>query len=669
MRKQLNCLTSIITAFSTIFTLCMPLNAWAETSQGSIASKTAELLNRSENRYEVKVSVPGEDGENKHDEVIMMVDGSYSLDKEWPHMKTTIIEIAKSVLNGKGNTQLTLMAFGMADNIVISHVKDAETISSFLENLPLPGNLLYGRSSTNCEAGYTGVEEYINEHGDTLNKAEVIFISDGGINTDETPCNFYNWKDRTWSSTSLENVAKNALNDECKMILNYGKNKSQAYKAVFEKDGEETDPQTIIDSLKDITYEEASTWAEAVWADVYEFSSLDPNEEYPVSTVERAFVRYDKENNTYIQNEFYRGLGGRSDKNDYSNMYTRTPKAADKLAANKKVEHLYNVRYNSDSRAYWMEKEDNYNDDFVKITAENATYVHSTNISGLVEALKGTITNLSKTPYNDVVITDYMSKWVNLDQDSIKIVDNVTGETIYSAKEDGWLIDENRPTAQEVPVVVEKVDAADYVNGGADVDGNTNGDIYKLTWYVKDGALLRSENYSLVYEVTVDVAEEGFVYETDYPANGNTDMNYIDENGEEKKEKIKIPNVKAFIPNIVKFNKGEASHICYLRIDKNGKVEYLSKTDFKDKDVFAPIKKEDGYISAVFIKQAQSGMIWTSQKVSDEVIDNIIASVKANNKAYKGHDEEAFGIGEHELTYKVNSKKYKTVTYTFTYNE
>lgn len=646
MKKKFNCLTSIVTAFSTIFTLCMPLNAWAETSQESIADKTAKLLNREENRYEVKVNVPGEDGEKKHDEVIMMVDGSYSLDNEWPHMKEAIIEIAKSVLNGNGNTQLTLMAFGMGDNIVTSHVKDVETISSLLGELP--GTLLYGRSSTNCEAGYTGVEEYINEHDDTLNKAEVIFISDGNINTDETPHKFYNWKERTWNRYSLETVAKEGLGLECSRILNYGKNKSEAYIEVF---GGETDPETVLSNL---TTEQAFSWAEAVWADVYEFSSLDPTKEYPVSTVERAFVYYDKENNTYIQNVFYYGLLGRS----YPNRATRTPAAANQLAANEKVEHLYNVDY--DSVTAWMEK---------GVTAENSTFIKSDGVSGLIEALKDTITNLSKTPYNDVVITDYMSKWVNLDLDSVKIVNNVTGETIYS-KAEGWLIDENRPTAQEVPVVVEKVAEADYVNGGSDVVGNTNGDIYKLTWYVKDGALLRSENYSLVYEVTVDVDEENFVYETDYPANGNTDMNYVDEKGETKTEKIKVPNVNAYVPtpDVVKFNKGDASHICYLRIDKDGNVEYLSKTDFKDSDVFAPIKEEEGYISAVFIKQAKSGMIWTSQKVSDEVLNDIIASVKANDKAYKGHDAVAFGSGQHELTYK-NNKKSKTVTYTFTYNE
>lgn len=644
MQKKLNCLTSIMMAFAMIFTLCMPLNASAETSQESLADKTAELLNRNENRYEVKVKVPGEDAKNKHDEVIMMVDGSYSGDDEWPQMKETIIEVAKAVLNGNGNTQLTLMAFGMGDNMVIDHVKDVDTISTFLGNLP--GSLLYGRSSTNCEAGFTGVEEYIDQHDDTLNKANVIFISDAEINTDETPYNFYNWKENTWLKYSPEDIVKGTLEGECDAIINGGKDKSQAYIDVF---GEETDPSTVLSGM---TEEQAFSWSDAVWKDVYEFSDLDSTKEYPVSTVERAFVYYDKENNTYVQDVFYYALVGRG----YPNKYTRTPAAAIQLAANAKVEHLYNVDTNRPTD--WMQN---------KVTAENSTFIESNGISGLIESLNGVITDLSKTPYNDVVITDYMSKWINLDPDTVKIVDNVTGETIYSVK-DGWLINENRPTSQEVPVVIEKVDAADYANGSSNVEGNINGDIYKLTWYVKDGALLRSENYSLVYEVNVDVDEEGFVYGTDYPANGNTNMNYVDENRESKTEKIDVPDVNAFRRG-VEFNEGEASHICYLRIDKDGNVEFLSKNDFEASDAFAPIQKEDGYISAVFIKQAKSGMIWTSEEVSDEILDNVIASVKANDKAYKGHDAVAFGNGEHQLTYKVNSRKTKTVTYKFTYDE
>ena len=76
------------------------------------------------------------------------------------------------------------------------------------------------------------------------------------------------------------------------------------------------------------------------------------------------------------------------------------------------------------------------------------------------------------------------------------------------------------------------------------------------------------------------------------------------------------------------------------------------------------------YISAVFIKQAQSGMIWTAEDVSEETMNEIIASVKANDKAYKGHDAEVFGEGNHDLTYTNGKKaKTKTVTYVFTVSE
>ena len=122
------------------------------------------------------------------------------------------------------------------------------------------------------------------------------------------------------------------------------------------------------------------------------------------------------------------------------------------------VAAMYVVDY--DGYTAWMD---------TGITNEKATFVQSNGIAGLVDALQSTITELSKTPYNDVVITDYMSKWVNIDLDTLKIVDVTTGKTIWSAAE-GWLIDEAlRPTAQEIPVIAELVNSADYAAGGVDV--------------------------------------------------------------------------------------------------------------------------------------------------------------------------------------------------------
>jgi len=492
-----------------------------------IGKKSATLIDEETNRYKITIDVPGKDGETLyHDEIILMVDGSYSMDNEWPAMKEAINEIGRTVLNGSGSTQLTLMAFGMGDNEVLIHVKDAAELEAALGELP--GNLLYGRSSTNCEAGFTGVAEYIKNHDDTINDAHVIFISDGNINTDETPRAFdANWQ--TWTKFGALAVAQETFGG----TVSNGENLPEAFTAMF---GDRFDGATKEEIIArafggEVTDEEFLAFAEQVWNDVYAYSGLTRGEEYPVSDAERAFVKYDKEHGTYIQDLFYYTTY-KSAYVTYGDRWTRTPAAADELAAMDEVESLYVVDY--DGYTAWMD---------TGITSEKATFVQSKGIAGLCEALKGTLDELSKTPFNDVYVTDYMSKWVNLDQDTLQITDNITGEVIWTAAE-GWFIEEEkRPTNQEVPVSVELVDPSEYEAGGEDVVGNYSGDIYKLTWYVKDGAMLRSDNYTLSYEVTVDTEEFGFRYDTELPANGNTELHYTDENDDPQVDPISVPDV------------------------------------------------------------------------------------------------------------------------------
>ena len=115
------------------------------------------------------------------------------------------------------------------------------------------------------------------------------------------------------------------------------------------------------------------------------------------------------------------------------------------------------------------------------------------------------------------------------------------------------------------------------------------------------------------------------------------------------------------------FDKGTASHICYLYVDRaTGEVLFDHKCDFSSSATSALIPAKKGYISVIFIKQAQSGIIWTAEDVSDEVMDEIIASVIANDSSYKGHDAEASGEGAHDLTYSIgNAKKGKTKTVSY----
>ena len=514
--------------------IVMPVKA--EENAISIAQKTATPINE-KGRYEVEVQVPGEDGKSYHDEIIVMVDGSYSTDDDWNVTRQVIMEIGKTVLEGSGNTLLTVMTFGMGDNIVLKHVESVSELDATLTELP--GGLLYGRSSTNCEAGFTGIGEYINNHDETLNEVHVVYITDGEINTDETEYVFADWTKNTWLKKDPITLVKWALADECGFYGDGLTNLSNAYKTVF---GETiyTPEQVATEGV--ISEEDLMAWAEQVWKDVYEYSRMELENAYTVSDAERAFVKYDKENGTHVQEMFYYALWGRS----YPNRATRTPAAGLALAADERVAHLYMV--DSNKATPWMSE--------MTASASNVSFYESGSTKNLLATIESILTNLAYTPYNDVVVTDYMSKWVNLDQTTIKVVDNYAEQTIWTSKE-GWLITENRPTSQEVPVVVEEVPTDAYADGGPDVVGNENGTIYKLKWYVKDGAMLRNHNFSLVYEVDVDIDETGFEYDTNYPANGNTIIEYTEKNGDEiteVTEDIDVPDVIVDKPETVKIS-------------------------------------------------------------------------------------------------------------------
>lgn len=626
-----------------LFSLVMPVKA--NGIEGvELLSKSSYMENETLGKYKIELKVPGVDGDNRHDEVILMVDGSYSLDEEWPQMKKTIVEIGKTILNGNGNTQLTLMAFGMGDNEVLTHVKDVYDLEKQLGELP--GTLLYGRSSTNCEAGFTGVMEYIDNHDETLNNVYVVYISDGRINTDETPHNFYNWRNNSWLRYTPSTIIGANLENEIYHIMNGG-TASTAFTTVF------GNVDNLMDILTKSTDEEKNKWADMAWDLVYEAAGLEKGTAYPVSDVERAFVSYDKNNGTYLQDLFYYALIGRK----YPNMTIRTQEAGTKLANMEQVNALYVVDY--DNYSAWMD---------TGIKSDKANFIKADGISGLYKALENVLVDLSSTPFNDVVIEDYMSKWVNLDVDSFKIVDDTNGEIIYTIN-DGWLVSEDkRPVDRENPIIVENVIPVDYVNGGNDVIGNTNGDIYKVTWYVKDGAMLRSENYHLEYMVIMDVKENNFEYNKNYKTNGNTSVTYKDDVNNIVKEEISVPVGMKKNPSSGKFSfsKGSASHIAFLYVDAYGNVNYSHKIDFGNKDTSVKLPYKDGYVLAVFVKQAKSGMIWTSNQVSGDVMEKIILSIKKNDKAYKGHDAIAYGNGNHILTYtNGNKKKLHTVVYNF----
>ena len=628
--------------------------------EDDLGTKDDERIDDKTNRYEVTIDVPGRDGDTRHDEVILMVDGSYSLDDEWPAMKEAINTIAETVLNGSGTTQLTLMAFGMGDNIVLEHVKDAATLAAALGELP--GTLLYGRSSTNCEAGFDGVARYIENHDATLKDVNVIFISDGNLNTDETLRDF----DANWQTWATKYGALTVAQSGFEETVLYGKNLPEAFETVF---GDRFDGAAKNEILSrgfggEVTDEEFIAFADQVWTDVYEYSGLTRGHAYPVSAVERAFVKYDKEMGTYIQDIFYYTTY-KSSYVTYGNRWTRTPVAADKLAAMDEVASMYVVDY--DGYTAWMD---------TGITSDKSVFVQSNGIAGLCEALAGAMTELAKTPFNDVVVTDYMSKWVDFIPDTEKIIDKNTNQVIWSAA-NGWTEGVAKTTEKDPPVVCEVVESNEYIaDDGETPETNENGTLYKLTWYVKDGAMLRSENYRLAYEVFVDTKERGFQYDVDYPANGKTELTYKDENGEEQKNLIEVPDVYA---------KTITADLKLKKVDESGNAltgAEFTLTGVSTKKTYTV--DENGELTIAGLMpgsyelvetKAPSGYLAASETIVVTVADDGSVSV-AENKSAEMNEEGVLVVVNHlphaavVLTidmsgtmyrYKMNSKRYVDV--------
>ena len=474
-------------------------------------------------QYDVTISVPG-DGEavKIHDEIILIIDASYSCDEEWGDMKNNIIQIGEKVLGGAGRTQMTVISFGMGDYVVAEGVKSVEQLNALLPELP--GGLLYGRSSTNCESGFTGAMEYIEGKRAELSKVDVIYISDFGVNTDETERVFDDWKTLATKFGPLL-VAQSAFENG----VNYGTNLPDAFSLFGTRFEGMTREQILnavfVDKTVTISDEEYLAFGDQLWADVYEHSGLTRGTAYPISTVERAFVKYDKDHESYIQDIFYYTTYN-SKGVTYGDRHNRSIAAGEQLAAMPIVNELYMVRYGNHSQGWWAEKVD------------SAKYYSATSVADLMSVLSPMVDELSQTNYTNVVITDYMSKWVILDPTSIYIKNDTTGQIIWTVA-GGWK-EGVEPLTPETPIIVEEVESNQYVaDDGKTVETNESGVLYMITWNVKDDCLLRTDNYSLHYVVTVDVDEPGFVAGTEYPANGHTYVEYE----EDGRNDIEVPDV------------------------------------------------------------------------------------------------------------------------------
>lgn len=135
------------------------------------------------------------------------------------------------------------------------------------------------------------------------------------------------------------------------------------------------------------------------------------------------------------------------------------------------------------------------------------------------------------------------------------------------------------------------------------------------------------------------------------------------EGTEDSKPSIEVGNKTEDM--CMNYKKGTVSHVCYLYIDKDGNVKYVSKDDDAENKTSVKLPCKKDYTLAVFVKQSTSGMIWFQSKVSDDIVNKVVNEVKKCDKSYKGHDAIAFGEGDHKLTYTVGGGKKHTVCYSF----
>lgn len=562
MKKFLSILLAVIITVG-----CLCTAAFAQETKFNVlkADKTAQLVEGES--FKVQVQVPGGEGEEKHDEIIVMIDGSWSVDDEWPLMREALLEIGKEFLDGTGKTQLTLMAFGMSPTVVAEHIESVADLAAITDTYQ--GNLLFGRSSTNIASAFEGINNYIAAHDETLRNVDVIMVTDGGINQNNNKTNWISLADKvgtSWANyaftTELElhyfedTVLSKELNEA------FG-DKVEELLVLYNEYAESNWSNTVLNKIYavgNIKAENGKTLAQnyvsLAFNNIFEEYGLDKEAEYPIYVIEKAFETDRRATGEHIIDAFY-GVAMEA-KNITKAGYTENERCTLNACAEtaKVVKNMFLMQYDNHKNSGW----------FNKVDIENVQHVTAGELSNVAGLISSVVAPIVTTPYNDVQITDYMSKWVNLQPETIKVVDG-NGNTVAEFDAENSPKDENGNytsylykwtdkalCAEKAPVILELVEEEDYVNGGQDVIGNESGLIYKITWNLKDGPLYRKDAFILEYMVTADEFEAGFEYGVDYPANGTTTVVYTDEKQENKETPVLVPNILVSQPEPVQVN-------------------------------------------------------------------------------------------------------------------
>ncbi len=540
MKTIRSCLAWMI-AFVLLISSVMPVAA-AETAGGGMefdemGKKTAEQLGNP-GEYEINLTVPGDFETDRYNEIIVMVDASLSQESNFENLKKMLINLAENVLSQDPSIRLTLMGFGLGPRRAGSFYSVAQ-LEKFLETATQE-DLLQERSATNCEVGFEFVDAYI-DNNSALKKTVVLYSSDGAANLDETPLDWSNWYDTTIFdffrsytekdaisyivSTELEHIF--AGNDPISATVEMFPDECAAIAIAKQSDGVSSDSHKVaIDALNASMTAKGRDYVSCVLRHVFAAGGLTWGEGQSASDVEKAFQTYfrsypgqsDSAYDSYM--DLFYIIFGETGSKILTNRYTRAAAASANLMANDKVVSLYHIGYSGAGNT-WMNPDKGYFSDY---DASKLKYVYNTDFAGVTENLKEMATEFVTTGYKDVTVTDPMSKWVTLDESSIRIVDNNTGTVLWQNGQ--WL-------------------TSVQLTADSPISVTTNADGHReITWKIKDGWLLHTDRYSLRYVVNVDETVEGFEWGKEYPANDPTDVTYTDPDGNEHEVPIEVPDVK-----------------------------------------------------------------------------------------------------------------------------
>lgn len=466
-----------------------------------------------------------------------MVDASTSQSRNFPILKQMLTGLAKELFSEDSSIHITLMGFGVGPKHA-GTFNSLASMEAFLETAT-QDDLLQERSATNCEVGFEFVREYI-ESSDKLKNAIILFTSDGEANLDETPRDWSKWNDSTefallWNfkrmteyyiSLEIEHIF--AGNAPIEATSEMFPEECEAVAAALEAYGNESDEfVAAIDVLYAAMLGNAEEYITQILKDIFAYSGLDWSSKQTAADVEKAFQAYfraylglaDSYYDGYM-NLYYIILGNTGSRFS-PDRYARAAAASAELMANEKVVSLYHIGYSGASNN-WMNPEKGY---FAEYDSSKLKYIYNSNFAGVAENIGELASELITTGYFNVTVTDPMSKWVTLDELSIKIYDNANGTVLWKYGE-GWLTDVKLTEEEPITVAI-----------------NENG-MPEITWKIKDGYLLATDCYSMRYIVNIDETAPGFMPGEEYPLNDLTTVSYTDPDGNTHTTPVDVPEGK-----------------------------------------------------------------------------------------------------------------------------